>query len=296
MRFSILTPSFNQGAFLEKNIRSVKQQDVAADQIEHIIMDGGSTDGTVEVLKKYGDGLAYWVSEADGGQSDALAKALARATGDIIGWINVDEFYEPGIFRAVSDAFEQNPDAVLVYGNFRRVTPDGKTIRVNRQWRFDYDVCRTVTPTAANCAAFFRRDRLIDVGGFDSSWECIMDWEMFIRLMRGPKSWVRLDRVLGNFTMHRQSKTAMIQPKFAAEMKRLRQREFPELDDAAFDRMKRTQIRRMKRHMLLDGVIFEKVWFKLARQRHFAAYFGDSGVRLPVFSRLLDMLSPPRID
>jgi hypothetical protein len=211
-----------------------------------------------------------------------------------VGWVNVDEFYEPNVFALVSRTFERNPEAAVVYGNVRQVDVSGEPIRVRGQWRFDFDVCRIQTPIITNCAAFFRRDRLVACGGFDPSWHCLMDWEMFIRLMRGGQKWVRLKRVLGNFGMHRQSKTATMQPTFAAEQRRLREREFPGMSDEEFERRRLTQFKRMRRHMLLDGVLFEKAWFKLVRQRRYAAYFGDPGVRLPVISRMIDWVYPER--
>ncbi|MCC6581416.1 MAG: glycosyltransferase [Phycisphaeraceae bacterium] len=290
--FSILTPCLNQARFLERNLRSVAGQ--ASRDVEHIVIDGGSTDGGVEMLRRHGDSLAHWVSEPDGGQADALRKALSVARGEWIGWLNADEFYEPGALDHVRAAMDKHPDAELVYGNVRRVDAEGHAIRVNRQWRFDYDVCRIQTPIIINCGAFFRRQRLIDRGGFDPSWHYILDWEMYIRYMRGKPKWLRLKQVLGNFTMHAQSKTATSQEAFEAEIQRLRQREFPGWTPQQIDAEKRRQHARMMQHMLLDGVLFEKAYFKLVRQRNYAHLFGDPGVRVPVVSRVLDLVAPVR--
>jgi len=292
LKFSILTPSFNQGSFIEQNIQSVINQDVA---VEHLIVDGNSTDGTVEVLKRYSDRLAYWVSEPDKGQSDALCKALAKATGDIVGWLNVDEYYDPNVLGAVQKAFEQNPTAMIVYGNVRVVTAAGEQIRTNRQWRFDFDICRIQTPIMISCATFFRRDHLMACGGFDPSWHYAMDWELFIRYMRdSPRAWVRLDKVIANNTVHPLSKTASAPTGFGAERERLLERELPGVSPEEKTRMKRIQEKRMRWHMFLDGVLFGKAWFKVVRQRHFAAYYGDPGVRLPIISPILDIISPVR--
>ncbi|MCE9591745.1 MAG: glycosyltransferase [Planctomycetes bacterium] len=291
MRFSVLTPSFNQGSFLERNIRSVLEQDVPG--TEHIICDGGSKDSTVDVLKKYSDRLAYWVSEKDAGQADALNKALGKATGDIIGWINVDEYYEPNIFGLVARAFEENAMAVLVYGDYNRVDPNGKLIRVNRQYSFDYDICRVAAPIVMNCAAFFRRDRLIEVGGFDASYQFMMDWEMYVRLMRGNQGWVRLKKVLANFTMHTASKTSTLQETLYREVRRMKTREFPGVPEVEMVRKVKRAQRHMKWLMLKDGVFFEKVWFNVFRRRHFNAYFGDAATyRIPLLTPLLDIIDP----
>jgi glycosyltransferase involved in cell wall biosynthesis len=303
VKFSILTPSFNQAAFLEKNIQSVLNQDVEGTQ--HIVMDGGSTDGSADILRRYDDKLYHWVSKKDKGQTDALCKGMAKATNEIVGWSNSDEYYEPNVFGLVRDAFEKNPRAVLVYGDFRRVTPDGQEIRINRQYRFDYDVARIYSPIFANCAAFFRRDRMLEVGGFDASWDYIMDWEFYIRFMRGGQQWVRLPRILGNFTMHPMSKTAIahdfsaagtkkssFQERFAQEMKRLHEREFPGASEEQLRTMRRKQMRRAMWMMARDGVLMEKIWFKVFRQRHYAKYFGETDERVPVVSKLLDWISP----
>ena len=118
MKLSILTPSYNQGDFIEKNINSVMNQDW--DDIEHIILDGGSTDNTLSILKKYPH--LKWVSEPDEGQADALNKGLQMASGDIVGWINSDDYYEANIFREVITIFENEP-VKWVIGNIFMTYP-----------------------------------------------------------------------------------------------------------------------------------------------------------------------------
>ena len=113
MKISIITPSYNQAQFIERTILSVLNQDYK--DIEYIIMDGGSTDGTVEILKKYSDHI-IWKSEKDNGQSDAINKGLKMATGDIVAYLNSDDTYQPGAFKEVATFFEKNPDKKWVYG------------------------------------------------------------------------------------------------------------------------------------------------------------------------------------
>jgi glycosyltransferase involved in cell wall biosynthesis len=288
MRISVLTPSYNQAAFLERNLQSVMNQGVS--DVEHIVVDGGSTDETRAILSRYSNRV-QWVSEKDDGQADALNKALSRATGDIVGWLNVDEYYESGIFPGIIETFQKSPEAVLVYGDFRRVTADGGTIRVNRQWRFDFSVCQVQTPIIQNCASFFRRDRLLECGGFDASWHYLLDWELYIRFMRGNQKWVKLDKILGNFTMHPQSKTSSAPGGFKREMQRLHSREFPGWTPVQVEKYKRKQEWRMRYHMLLDGVIAEKVWFKLVRQYKYKDLFQSPSKGVPMLSPLLRWLS-----
>src|SRR5262249_10367158 len=112
---SIITPSFNQSKYLEQTIRSVLDQNYPA--LEYIIIDGASRDGSLEITRKYSDKLAYWTSEKDSGQAEAINKGFARATGDIVAWLNSDDCYLPGTISAAVKVFEENPDVVLVYAN-----------------------------------------------------------------------------------------------------------------------------------------------------------------------------------
>jgi len=121
LKISILMPSYNQGPYLEAAIRSVLTQDYPNKEL--IVIDGGSTDESREIIKRYESELAYWVSEPDRGQAHALNKGLAHATGDIVGWLNSDDCYLPGAFRRVARAFEQNNEVLLVHGD--RLMIDG---------------------------------------------------------------------------------------------------------------------------------------------------------------------------
>lgn len=294
MRFSILTPSFNQAPFLDRNIRSVMDQDF--DDVEHIVIDGGSTDGSAEILQKHDDHLAYWCSESDDGQSDALCKALDRATGDVVGWLNSDEFYRPGALSIAAAAFECDRDVMLVYGNYDRVTETGELVRHTKSWRFDYDVCRVQTPIIMNCAAFFNRQRLLDCGGFARDYHYIMDWELYTRFMDHSVKYVRLRQALAEFTVHPQSKTVTNPERFREELARMRRALFPDYSEQQIHAEYRRQYRRMKWHMLLDRALPEKIWWQLVRRRHYQRYFGPPTKHVPVLSALIDLLDPVRSD
>lgn len=122
-RFTVVTPSFNQGAFIEKTIDSVLSQ--GHPNLEYIIIDGGSKDNTVEVIKKYERHLTYWVSEPDRGQSDAINKGMAHATGEWLTWLNSDDWYTPQALWKFSDLVRSNPSAGLIVGAGRMINPDG---------------------------------------------------------------------------------------------------------------------------------------------------------------------------
>ncbi len=274
-RVSIITPSFNQAEFLRRHLRSVASQGPSV--IEHIIVDGASTDGTRRLLKQTGP-LVKWISEPDDGQTSALRKALAMATGDIIGWLNVDEFYEPDAVERAVQTFVARPDAVAVYGDFRRIDADGALIRVNRQWKYDRDIGRIVTPIIQNCAGFFSRERLLEIDAFTSDLQYVMDWDLYIQMMKDGGEAVYVPQVLGNFTMHKASKTSSAQEGFEREIQELRAREFPELGRRQLALRHRYHHLRMAAHMARRGILWDKMRFKLFHQIKFAEEYGSPGV------------------
>src|SRR5438105_4503434 len=123
-RISVVTPSYNQGRFLEQCIKSVLDQGYP--NLEYIIIDGGSTDESVAVIRKYQDRLASWVSERDAGQTDAINKGFRRATGEVVAWMNADDFYLPGAFARIAQAYQQSPQASFYFGNGLRVNEAGQ--------------------------------------------------------------------------------------------------------------------------------------------------------------------------
>ena len=127
----MVTPSFNQGQYIEATIKSVLDQGYP--NLEYIIMDGGSTDGTVEILEKYSDQLTYWVSEPDEGQTDALIKGFDRASGDILCWLCSDDLFEARTLQEVAETFVEHPDWEVVYGDSFWIDADGRPIRFKRE-------------------------------------------------------------------------------------------------------------------------------------------------------------------
>src|SRR5882724_9660763 len=125
-KISVVTPSFNRGRFLEETILSVLNQNYA--NLEYIIIDGGSNDETVEIIRRYEDRLAYWISEKDRGQAHAINKGLEKATGDIFAFINSDDLYLPGAFRAVAEYFREHPSCEWLCGETILFGPDRQTV------------------------------------------------------------------------------------------------------------------------------------------------------------------------
>jgi glycosyltransferase involved in cell wall biosynthesis len=180
-RISILTPSYNQGRYIEENIQSVLNQNYP--NVEHIVIDGGSTDGTVEILKKYPH--LKWVSEKDHGQADALNKGLAMATGEIIGWLNSDDFYEENIAREVVKEF-RDKTVGWVIGNktyFFDGTSEKKLDKSSPITYRDLLSCSRFVCVSQQ-ATFFRRSFLEEVGGWNPEFYMEMDRDLWVRLAK----------------------------------------------------------------------------------------------------------------
>ncbi len=169
---SIVTPSYNQARFLEATLKSVLEQDYA--NIEYLVVDGGSTDGSVEIIQRYVDRLTWWVSEKDSGQSEALNKGLRRARGEIVGWLNSDDVYLPGAVSAAVAAFQAHPEAGLIYGDALAIDAEGKEFNLMRARQY------TLTDLMAfeiicQPAAFMRRSVLEQVNYLDPAYHLLMD-------------------------------------------------------------------------------------------------------------------------
>lgn len=178
-KITIITPSFNQGRYIEQAICSALAQD--HQNVEHIVIDGGSTDCTVDVLKRYPHLL--WVSEKDRGQGDALNKGLARATGDIIGWINSDDYYEDNIFESVVQSFS-DPHTMWVIGNLTYLFDGtGGAIRDSSPV-VTFDRLIRNPDIVRQQPAFFRKSFLERVGGWNPEYFMVMDFDLWVRLAK----------------------------------------------------------------------------------------------------------------
>ena len=127
LKISIITPSFNQAGYIGRTLESIHSQ-TGDFELEHIVVDGGSTDGTLDILRGYGDRIR-WISEPDAGQSDALNKALHMVTGEVIGWLNSDDLYEPGALQAIAEVFAREPQTQWAYGKVRIIDERNRPIR-----------------------------------------------------------------------------------------------------------------------------------------------------------------------
>jgi glycosyltransferase involved in cell wall biosynthesis len=209
-KICIVTPSFNQAAFITEALESVKEQRYPA--TEHIVIDGGSTDGTVDILRRYSTAPGWdhlrWVSEPDRGQSDALNKGFRMATGDIVGWLNSDDRYRPNCFRSVVEGFDINPGTDILYGDYTWIDEKGQITQIRREIAFSYFILKYHHTLYIPSTATFYRSKIFDDGNFiDQNLHFSMDYEFFLRLARTGYHFKHISKLLADFRWHSQSKT-----------------------------------------------------------------------------------------
>jgi len=202
MRISIITPSYNQGRYIEDTIRSVMNQN--HNDVEHIVVDGGSSDDTVLILKKYPH--LKWISEKDKGQSNAINKGFQMSTGQIISWINSDDFYEENVFREIAEYFDFHPECQILYGDITYVAKDGAFLRKVCGETISYESLARSPDIVRQPSCFWRRSVVDELGGLDESLHIVMDFDFFLRVAEHCQ-FHYLNKNLSFFRSYGESKT-----------------------------------------------------------------------------------------
>ncbi len=223
-RISIVTPNYNRAEYLEETILSVLDQNYS--DTEYIIVDGGSTDGSIDIIRKYEKHLAYWVSEKDRGQGHALNKGFRKATGDILGWINSDDFYLPGAFDEISRLYTESPDHIVAGPviNFDNRTGETELVpqkNINLKTIVQFGLLTYLSVMNWHQpGTFFPRKFYKAAGELDESLHYVMDQELMYRLLKFAKV-VYTEKPLAKFRVHQHSKTYFLDVDFWWERIRL---------------------------------------------------------------------------
>jgi glycosyltransferase involved in cell wall biosynthesis len=222
MLISIVTPSYNQARYIEETVQSVLSQDYP--QIEYIIVDGGSTDRTPNIIGKYEHKLTWWVSEKDEGQTDAINKGFARAKGDILAWINSDDTYKPGAVAAAAKYLQEHPQVGMVYGDCSYINEHGRVIGKFNAAQTNYRLLRQGYTHIPQQTMFFRADLWKQVGPLDPSFYFAMDYDLWTRIAaRAEIKYVH--ETWANFRLHTSGKTVLADERCWPEMLRVHYRD-----------------------------------------------------------------------
>ena len=219
-RVTIVTPSYNQAGFLEETLRSVLLQNYP--NLDYIVMDGGSKDGSVDIIRKYEKHLSYWTSEKDGGASDAIARGFERATGSIMAYLNSDDPYLPGAIQAIVRVFQEQPRCNVVFGNTYWTGPEGNVLAERRQtpfWPASYLYGGT---DLQQPSTFWRRNLYLKAGGMDPSYTFAFDTDLFCRFIACQAEFRHLKRFLSCFRIHAESKSSTLMDRRTQELTRIR--------------------------------------------------------------------------
>ena len=220
---SIITPSFNQAPFIAETIESVLNQDYP--NLEYIIVDGGSTDGSVEIIQSYADKLAWWVSEKDKGQTDAINKGFARANGQILAWLNSDDTYEPNAIREAVEFLMQNPDVGMVYGDCNFIDENSYKFGKFNAAQTDLEKLQRGYVHIPQQASFWRAELWQEVAPLDDSFYFAMDYDLWVRLAKISELRYLPGRNWANFRLHNDAKSIADDDRCWPEMMRVHYRE-----------------------------------------------------------------------
>lgn len=218
-KISIVMPSYNQAQFIERSILSILNQDYS--NTELIIIDGGSDDGTVDIIKKYEDKVTLWISEKDQGQSDALNKGFKHCTGEIYGWLNSDDIYLPNAFKNAISVLQKNIDKKIIFGDWLSINSQDNIIEHNHAFDFNLNHFKYEGFHLNAQSMFWRKSVHNNFLGFQINLYNCMDYQMILEfgINEGERSFIRIPKILGAFRRYEGQKSAGIIPNVLKEQR-----------------------------------------------------------------------------
>lgn len=268
-RFSVITPSFRQGRFIDRTIQSVLSQNFS--NIEYVICDGGSDDETLDILKQYGDRIR-WISEPDRGQADAVNKGITMTTGEIIAWINSDDIYYPEAFEVIDRIFKDNPEIQIVYGQADWIDEEDKILQAfpTETWNYRHliETCYLCQP-----AVFFKRSLIEKLGYLNTSLEYCMDYELWLRYGEYTKFYYLTQKLAGS-RMYPTNKTVSKRLAAHYEIVEMIKNKFGKIPDAwllGYALVKVEETTNLNRFDDSQVTVFTKalIWNSFLTYRHF---------------------------
>jgi glycosyltransferase involved in cell wall biosynthesis len=220
-KISVITPSYNQAQYIEATINSVLGQGYPA--LEYLVVDGGSTDGTLDILSRYEERL-NWLSEPDEGQAQAINKGFKRSTGEIITWLNSDDLQLPETLHRVAEFFNQHPEVNVIYGDYHLVNSEGQVVLKKQEIPFDYNILLYGLDYISQPTTFFRRSIFDQLGYLDEGLHFGLDWEYWLRIASRGGRFAHIPHYLAATRWHTEAKTLVAPPQMYAEHRAIRDR------------------------------------------------------------------------
>jgi glycosyltransferase involved in cell wall biosynthesis len=224
-KITLVMPSYNQAAFLETAISSVLEQNYS--NLEFMIMDGGSSDGSLDIIQRYSKHFSYWKSQPDKGQADALKQGFARASGVFLGWLNSDDVLLPGALIRIVQAYQAHPEGSIFAGNILWIDQHDRIIRCKRHPPSADFFARHGIFIIAQPGSFFKRADYAAIGGVNSSLRYVMDADLYIRILAHGNQHVHLNAWQAAFRLQDISKTVSESVQFAEEFEQTRIQDWP---------------------------------------------------------------------
>jgi len=262
-KITVVTPSFNQAAYLQETIESVLNQDYP--NLEYIVLDGGSTDGSIDTLKKYEKCFAYWRTHPDDGQSAAIIEGFQKSTGDILCWLNSDDFLAPGALALVGEYFQEHPEAEFLVGEVCIVNDKGERRHYLSEPKWDTNWQVYVRNCVPQPSTFWRRSLYMKIEGVNPTYQFGMDYDLWFQFLQHTKPHF-IRRLLSYQRLHPLAKTATLQDVEAVEKPIIAERYFPTMAPVSKERNFIWRLHRILVKLIYGSYFrgaFMLIWLKL---------------------------------